>query len=254
MSDQLYHECHEVIAQGKAILEDLQQWGFETVQPLEIDSRREVDTPVIAEAAAAPYVKEMVASVVKKMSPPVTLAALQENLVNCDRCPLCQQRNNIVFGGGNPHAQVVLVGEAPGREEDLQGIPFIGEAGHLLEKILQAMNLSREAVYICNVIKCRPPGNRDPQPDEISACEPFLKQQLALIKPEIIITLGRFAAQTLLKTSTPIGKLRGQWREYEGIALMPTFHPAYLLRNPSGKRPVWEDMKQVMLRLENQAK
>ena len=254
MSDQLYHECHEVIAQGKAILEDLQQWGFETVQPLEIDSRREEDTPVIAEAAAAPYVKEMVASVVKKMSPPVTLAALQENLVNCDRCPLCQQRNNIVFGGGNPHAQVVLVGEAPGREEDLQGIPFIGEAGHLLEKILQAMNLSREAVYICNVIKCRPPGNRDPQPDEISACEPFLKQQLALIKPEIIITLGRFAAQTLLKTSTPIGKLRGQWREYEGIALMPTFHPAYLLRNPSGKRPVWEDMKQVMLRLENQAK
>jgi DNA polymerase len=148
----------------------------------------------------------------------------------------------------------VLVGEAPGREEDLQGIPFIGEAGHLLEKILQAMNLSREAVYICNVIKCRPPGNRDPQPDEISACEPFLKQQLALIKPEIIITLGRFAAQTLLKTSTPIGKLRGQWREYEGIALMPTFHPAYLLRNPSGKRPVWEDMKQVMLRLESQAK
>ncbi len=254
MSDQLYHECHEVIAQGKAILEDLQQWGFETVQPLEIDSRREEDTPVIAEAAAAPYVKEMVAPVVKKVSPPVTLAALQENLVNCDRCPLCQQRNNIVFGGGNPHAQVVLVGEAPGREEDLQGIPFIGEAGHLLEKILQAMNLSREAVYICNVIKCRPPGNRDPQPDEISACEPFLKQQLALIKPEIIITLGRFAAQTLLKTSTPIGKLRGQWREYEGIALMPTFHPAYLLRNPSGKRPVWEDMKQVMLRLENQAK
>jgi len=254
MSDQLYHECHEVIAQGKAILEDLQQWGFETVQPLEIDSKGEEDIPVIAESAAAPYIKETVAPVVKKVSQPMSLAALQENLVNCDRCPLCQQRNNIVFGGGNPHAQVVLVGEAPGREEDLQGIPFIGEAGHLLEKILQAMNLSREAVYICNVIKCRPPGNRDPQPDEISACEPFLKQQLALIKPEIIITLGRFAAQTLLKTSTPIGKLRGQWREYEGIALMPTFHPAYLLRNPSGKRPVWEDMKQVMLRLESQAK
>jgi len=148
---------------------------------------------------------------------------------------------------------VVLVGEAPGHEEDLQGYPFVGEAGKLLEKILLAMNLSRETVYICNVIKCHPPGNRDPQADEISACEPFLKQQLALIKPEIIITLGRFATQTLLKTTVPIGKLRGQWREYERIALMPTFHPAYLLRNPSGKRPVWDDMKQVMQRLENQA-
>jgi DNA polymerase len=116
------------------------------------------------------------------------------------------------------------------------------------------MNLSRETVYICNVIKCRPPGNRDPKPDEIAACEPFLKQQLALIKPEIIITLGRFAAQTLLKTTAPIGRLRGQWREYEGIALMPTFHPAYLLRNPAGKRPVWEDMKLVMQRLDGQAK
>ena len=254
MSDQLYHECHEVIAQGKAILEDLQQWGFETVQPLEIDSKREEDSPVIAEAAAAPYVKETVAPVIEKPRQPTPLADLQVNLVNCDRCPLCQQRNNIVFGAGNQQARVVLVGEAPGREEDLKGVPFVGEAGQLLEKILLAMNLSRESVYICNVIKCRPPGNRDPHPDEISACEPFLKQQLALIKPEIIITLGRFAAQTLLKTSAPIGKLRGQWREYEGIALMPTFHPAYLLRNPSGKRPVWEDMKQVMHRLENQAK
>ncbi|MCK5826083.1 MAG: uracil-DNA glycosylase [Desulfuromusa sp.] len=254
MSDQLYHECHEVIAQGRAIFEDLQQWGFETVQPLEIDSKREAATPVIAESAAVFYVKEAVAPVVGKVSQPMSLANLQANLVNCDRCTLCQQRTNIVFGGGNPHAQVVLVGEAPGREEDIQGVPFVGEAGQLLEKILLAMNLSREVVYICNVIKCRPPGNRDPHHDEISACEPFLKQQLALIKPEIIITLGRFAAQTLLKTSIPIGKLRGQWREYEGIALMPTFHPAYLLRNQSGKRPVWEDMKQVMHRLENQAK
>ncbi len=237
MSDQLYHECHEVIAQGKVIFEDLQQWGFATVQPPENELGN-----------------EDVAPVVEKNSQTMTLADLQAQLANCDRCSLCQQRNKIVFGGGNQQARVVLVGEAPGREEDLQGVPFVGEAGQLLEKILLAMNLSRESVYICNVIKCRPPGNHDPKPEQIAACEPFLKQQLAIIKPEIIITLGRFATQTLLKTSVTIGKLRGQWREYEGIALMPTFHPAYLLRNPSGKRPVWEDMKQVMKRLENQAK
>ena len=167
----------------------------------------------------------------------------------CSLCPLCEQRNKIVFGAGNPQARLVLVGEAPGREEDEKGYPFVGEAGKLLDKILLAMHLSREEVYICNVLKCRPPDNRDPQPDEIASCEPFLKQQLALIQPELIVTLGRFAAQELLKTKEPIGKLRGNWHEYEGIPLMPTFHPAYLLRNPSGKRPVWEDMKQVMQRL-----
>jgi len=238
-ADQLYHECHEIITQGKVILEDLQQWGFETVIPLPVE---EV-IPVVAETQQ-PF------TAVKQ---PETLLGLEDSLKGCSLCPLCQQRSNIVFGAGNPQARVVLVGEAPGHEEDLQGYPFVGEAGKLLEKILLAMNLSRETVYICNVIKCHPPGNRDPQADEITACEPFLKQQLALIKPEIIITLGRFATQTLLKTTVPIGKLRGQWREYEGIALMPTFHPAYLLRNPSGKRPVWDDMKQVMQRLENQA-
>ena len=251
MSDQLYHECHEVIAQGKAILEDLQQWGFETVPVLPVDTAPDG----VAENAAEFLSQELQASSAPPLTAePVTLDALQKSLDGCTRCPLSQQRNNIVFGAGNPQARVVLVGEAPGREEDLQGYPFVGEAGQLLEKILQAMNLSRQAVYICNVIKCRPPGNRDPKPDEIAACEPFLKQQLAIIKPEIIITLGRFAAQTLLKTTAPIGRLRGQWREYEGVALMPTFHPAYLLRNPAGKRPVWEDMKQVMRRLDAQAK
>ena len=250
MSDQLYHECHEVIAQGKAILEDLQEWGFETVQPLPVN-----DTPPVVAEKMGPYragdVEVSAAPVIEISN---TLDELQKSLDGCSRCSLCQQRNHLVFGAGNPQARVVLVGEAPGREEDLRGYPFVGEAGQLLEKILLAMNLSRQSVYICNVIKCRPPGNRDPKPDEIAACEPFLKQQLAIIKPEIIITLGRFAAQTLLKTTAPIGRLRGQWREYEGIALMPTFHPAYLLRNPAGKRPVWEDMKLVMQRLNNQAK
>ena len=235
MSDKLYHECHEVISQGRAILEDLQQWGFETVIPLPIDEK-------IVE----------VAQLQQDTSPsvgPTTLAELEAGLSGCTLCSLSEQRKNIVFGAGNPQARLVLVGEAPGRDEDEKGYPFVGEAGKLLEKILLAMNLSREEVYICNVLKCRPPGNRDPQPGEIAACEPFLKQQLALIQPELIVTLGRFAAQELLKTTTPIGKLRGQWHEYEGIPLMPTFHPAYLLRNPSGKRPVWEDMKQVMQRL-----
>ena len=229
MSDKLYHECHEVISQGRAILEDLQQWGFESIIPL-ADTEPIVVTPPSPEQSEA-------------------LADMEAGLAGCCLCPLSKQRQNIVFGAGNPHARVVLVGEAPGRDEDEQGIPFVGEAGQLLEKILIAMHLSREEVYICNVIKCRPPGNRDPQGDEIAACEPFLKQQLALIQPEIIITLGRFAAQTLLQTTAPIGKLRGRWHEYQGIPLMPTFHPAYLLRNQAGKRPVWEDMQQVMARL-----
>ncbi len=250
MSDRLYHECREVIAQGKAILEDLQEWGFETVQPRPVDTA----PPVVAEKIAPYPVENVAVPAAPTVEAPHTLDDLQKSLDGCSRCPLCQQRHHLVFGAGNPQARVVLVGEAPGREEDLRGYPFVGEAGQLLEKILLAMNLSRETVYICNVIKCRPPGNRDPKPDEIAACEPFLKQQLALIKPEIIITLGRFAAQTLLKTTAPIGRLRGQWREYEGIALMPTFHPAYLLRNPAGKRPVWEDMKLVMQRLDGQAK
>ena len=143
----------------------------------------------------------------------------------------------------------MFVGEAPGREEDEKGEPFVGEAGRLLDRILFAMGMRREDVYICNVEKCRPPGNRDPKPEEIEACEPYLKRQLAAIRPRIIVTLGRFAAQTLLRDDTPIGRLRGTWRQYEGIPLMPTYHPAFLLRNPSSKREAWEDMKQVVRRL-----
>lgn len=235
MSDKLYHECHEVISQGRAILEDLQEWGFESVIPLP-DTAPVSAVDQLQQKVSAPHI-------------PKSVAELETTVSGCSLCPLCEQRNKIVFGAGNPQARLVLVGEAPGREEDEKGYPFVGEAGKLLDKILLAMHLSREEVYICNVLKCRPPDNRDPQPDEIAACEPFLKQQLALIQPEIIVTLGRFAAQELLKTKEPIGKLRGNWHEYEEIPLMPTFHPAYLLRNPSGKRPVWEDMKQVMQRL-----
>ena len=154
-------------------------------------------------------------------------------------------RTQIVFGSGNPQAKLVFVGEGPGRDEDLQGQPFVGLAGQLLTKIIQAIQLSREEVYIANIIKCRPPGNRNPEPDEISACEPFLIKQLEVIRPRLICALGTFAAQTLLQTEEKISLLRGRFHQYQGIPLMPTYHPAFLLRNPNYKRDVWEDMKKI---------
>lgn len=178
-----------------------------------------------------------------------TLAAIRADLGDCQRCRLCEQRQQIVFGAGSERARLVLVGEAPGREEDRQGEPFVGEAGKLLERILLAMELRREEVYICNVIKCRPPKNRDPRPDEIDTCQPFLIRQLQAIRPGVIVTLGKFAAQTLLRSEAPISRLRGKWQDFQGIPLLPTFHPAYLLRNPEAKREVWEDMKQVLQQL-----
>ncbi|SDL42716.1 DNA polymerase [Geoalkalibacter ferrihydriticus] len=182
-----------------------------------------------------------------------TLEEIHAELDGCRRCPLCKGRSNLVFGVGNPHARVVFVGEAPGREEDEKGEPFVGEAGRLLDRILFAMGLHRNDVYICNVIKCRPPQNRDPHPEEIAACEPYLRRQLAAIAPQVIVALGRFAVQTLVRDQSALGRLRGRWHEYEGIALMPTYHPAYLLRNPAGKREVWEDMKLVLKRLRTES-
>lgn len=180
---------------------------------------------------------------------PETLDEIRLDLGDCCRCSLGGSRNRLVFGTGNPAARLVLVGEAPGREEDRRGEPFVGEAGQLLDRILKAMGLERSEVYICNVLKCRPPENRDPLPEEIETCEPFLVRQLKAINPQVIVTLGRFAAQSLLRSKAPISQLRGRWQTYCGTPLMPTFHPAYLLRNPASKREVWEDMKQVMQRL-----
>ena len=170
-------------------------------------------------------------------------------LGDCSRCKLHRSRTNIVFGVGSARADLVFVGEGPGGEEDRQGEPFVGKAGQLLTKMIGAMGLSREDVYICNVVKCRPPNNRDPQADEVAACEPFLKQQLATLSPKVIVTLGRYATQTLLQQDTPMGQLRGTWASYEGIPVMPTFHPAYLLRSPLKKREVWVDLQEVMARL-----
>lgn len=177
------------------------------------------------------------------------LRVVREVLGECTRCGLSQGRKNLVFGVGNPEADLVFVGEAPGAEEDVRGEPFVGAAGQLLTKMIEAMGYSRETVYICNVIKCRPPGNRNPEPDEVAACEPFLKQQLAALNPRVIVALGKFAAHCLLHTDTPITRLRGTWGTYEGRRTMPTFHPAYLLRNPDGKRLVWQDLKAVMAAL-----
>jgi DNA polymerase len=179
-----------------------------------------------------------------------TLQALRDVIGDCQRCKLAPHRTNLVFGVGNPRADLVFVGEGPGRDEDEQGEPFVGRAGRLLTEIItKGMRLAREDVYIANVVKCRPPENRNPEPDEVASCEPFLLRQLDLIRPRVIVALGKFAVQTLLQTKAPISRLRGQWHDYRGIKLMPTFHPAYLLRNPGEKRLVWEDIKQVMAEL-----
>ena len=175
------------------------------------------------------------------------LALLQADVGHdCRRCKLhTLGRTQVVFGVGNPDADLMFVGEAPGADEDLHGEPFVGRAGQLLTKIIEAIQLRREDVYIANVIKCRPPGNRNPEPDEVEQCEPFLFRQIDAIKPKVVVALGKFAAQSLLRTTEPITRLRGREYQYRDAILMPTYHPAYLLRNPSAKRDVWEDMKRV---------
>lgn len=186
---------------------------------------------------------------------PSALAALAAEIGPCTRCKLCELgRQQVVFGTGNPEADLMFVGEAPGADEDEQGVPFVGRAGQLLTKIIEAIDLRREDVYIANVIKCRPPGNRNPEPDEVATCEPFLFRQIDIVRPKVIVALGTFAAHTLLKTDVPISRIRGKVHEYRGGAvLIPTFHPAYLLRSPERKRDVWDDMKLVRSLLRGEA-
>jgi len=168
---------------------------------------------------------------------------------DCTACRLAGTRTNVVFGVGDPNADLMFIGEAPGRDEDEKGEPFVGRAGQLLTDIITAMKLSREQVYIANVIKCRPPENRNPEADELDACRPFIRRQVEIIRPKVIVTLGRFGLQSLTEKSYGISAVRGQWLEYNGIKLMPTYHPAYLLRNPAAKKDVWADMKKVMAEL-----
>jgi DNA polymerase len=175
----------------------------------------------------------------------ITLEDVLKELGDCKRCKLHRGRKTIVFGEGNEKATLMLIGEGPGYDEDVQGRPFVGRAGQLLTKILQSINLPREEVYIANIIKCRPPQNRNPEPDEIQSCSPFLMKQIQVIQPKIICALGAFSAQTLLKTDVKITALRGKFYDLEGIKVIPTYHPAFLLRNPERKREVWEDMKKI---------
>ena len=235
MTSKLYHECYTHVCQARSLLQELQDLGFSTIAPAV--ARQNADNDSVDSVIVQPAARV------------TTLSALQTEAEQCRACTLHEQRNTVVFGRGNSSADLVFVGEAPGYEEDQQGKPFVGEAGRLLERILFAMGLSAEDVYICNLIKCRPPANRDPHANEVEACEPYLKRQLALLKPRVIVALGRFASQTLLDVQTPISRLRGHWHTYAGVALMPTFHPAYLLRIPAEKKLVWEDMKEVKRRL-----
>lgn len=178
-----------------------------------------------------------------------TLADLKNFIGDCQRCKLCTTRTNIVFDDGSPVTELMFVGEGPGRDEDLQGIPFVGRAGQLLTKMIEAMGYKREEIYIANVVKCRPPENRNPEEDEMKECLPFLEKQIQLVNPKIIICLGKFATQSVLNTQIPISKLRGEFQDRQGIAVMPTYHPAFLLRNPTMKKVVWEDLKKVMKKL-----
>jgi len=171
-------------------------------------------------------------------------------VITCEKCRLAKSRTQVVFGVGNPNADLMFIGEAPGRDEDIQGEPFVGRAGQLLTDIIKAMKLTRDDVYIANVVKCRPPENRNPEQDELDACRPHIKRQIEIIQPRVIVTLGRFALQSLTEKGFAISDVRGKWLDYNGIRVMPTYHPAYLLRTPSAKKEVWEDMKKVMAELE----
>ncbi|MFZ0658680.1 MAG: uracil-DNA glycosylase [Candidatus Binataceae bacterium] len=200
-------------------------------------------------AAAAPPVRDLF-SKYPGLEKTESLETLREFIGDCRRCKLWGLRKNLVFGVGNPNAELMFIGEGPGAEEDARGEPFVGRAGQLLTDIIErGMGMKRAEVYICNVIKCRPPDNRNPEPDEVASCEPFMMRQIELVKPRVIVGLGTFAVQAVLKVKTPISRLRGNWHDVRGVRMMPTFHPAYLLRNPGEKRAVWQDVQQVLKEL-----
>ena len=267
MTSETRRELSELVTAVRAQLESWRETGIEVVPPsplvapaLETQLAVTHETTPVAAPAAAPAPPPTLASDPSAIDfdllthPGVretqTLEELRTVIGDCQRCKLASHRTHVVYGVGNPDADLVFVGEAPGHDEDVRGEPFVGAAGQLLtEIIVKGMKLRRADVYIANIIKCRPPQNRNPEPDEITACEPFLKQQLSLLKPKVIVALGKVAAQCLMRTRTPISRLRGEWTTYQGIPLMPTFHPAYLLRNPSDKRLVWRDIQQVMATL-----
>jgi len=228
-SNHMNTKVEEIIADLKSYLGYLKEMGIETQPVRETDPSACHPTPPAFQPPA----------------PSQCLEEIRKEMGDCRRCKLHPTRRTLVFGEGNEEAALMFVGEGPGYDEDVQGRPFVGRAGQLLTKIIESIHLRREEVYIANIIKCRPPQNRNPEPDEIEACHPFLMKQIGAIRPKIICALGAFAAQTLLKTDTKITALRGKLYDLEGIKVLPTYHPAYLLRNPERKREVWEDMKKI---------
>jgi DNA polymerase len=206
-------------------------------------------TEPVVQSMAAESAPVYAASAEPAVAQQESLEEVRLALGECRRCRLGNGRTSLVFGSGNPHARLFFVGEAPAEEDDRQGEPFVGEAGELLTKIIRAMGFQRDQVYVCNVLKCRVPEDRPPQPEEVGECLPYLLRQVRAVAPDAIVALGTFAAQTLLGSKEPISKLRGEFHDFHGIPLMPTFHPGFLLRNPAMKREVWEDMKRVMQRL-----
>jgi uracil-DNA glycosylase family 4 len=237
--------------------------------------KRTIKQTAASAPATMPVAQPTIAVVPAKIAPPVSalpivnapslfeaidrvegdsLERIREDLGECTRCRLHKQRNKIVFGVGNPRAELVFVGEGPGHDEDVQGLPFVGRAGKLLTQMIEAMGLTREQVYICNVVKCRPPENRKPEDDEVATCSPYLYRQLDVIAPKAIVCLGGTAAQALLKTKESISRFRGTWFDYRGTKLLATYHPAYLLRNPAAKGEVWKDLQKVMAHLGLQPK
>jgi uracil-DNA glycosylase len=231
-------ETAELIESLRAYLEELQDSGVDAL-PFAVDG-------VSAPRAVAGEAVDLCSAQRE------TLEEIRAELGDCCRCELGGSRKNLVFGVGNPHARIVFVGEAPGRDEDLKGEPFVGEAGQILTRLITRMGFTREDVYICNVLKCRPPNNRDPHTDEIEKCGPYMLRQVKAIGPEVIVALGAFAAHTLLQSNVPISRLRGNFHDYHGIPLMPTYHPSFLLRNRGNTEvywTVWEDMTQVLKKL-----
>lgn len=240
-------EFQELLRDTKALLKSMQAAGVNEVPAASAQS--ETYEP----AKTNPSIIKDSAVTVSSPAKEKLFGPLRVEALACQRCKLCKTRNKVVFGEGSLDAELVFVGEGPGRDEDEQGMPFVGMAGKLLTKIIEAMKMTREQVYICNVVKCRPPQNRPPEPDEVEACIGYLKQQLQTIKPKIIVALGKTAAAALLETEAPMSALRGRLFEWNGIPLAVTYHPAYLLRNPAAKKDVWEDMQRVMRYLDGQA-
>lgn len=237
-----------LVATIRDYVEQLREEGMEGLPATASAPQVNAATPAPAaiKSDGAPIPKELF-SKYPGLEKPSTLGDLRTFIGDCQRCKLAPRRTNLVYGVGNPNAQLMFVGEAPGADEDARGEPFVGRAGQLLTDIIErGMGISRADVYICNVIKCRPPDNRNPEPDEVASCEPFLFRQIDIVRPRAIVGLGTFAVQAVLKVKIPISKLRGNWQDFRGIRFMPTFHPAYLLRNPSDKRLVWADIQEVM--------